>query len=467
MFVAINNKDKSAIYLDGVIKKACNNGEITPDFAMEILTLTNHRANIKKLVNSIKDICTTKESLMPYKDFILSCVDEREVSGDTLACLQEMAKMCGCEAEFDIANNKPKFFKDTDCIIEIIASLKDVKCITGKNNAKTGYFDANFVTLTDYDFGHLDEVRFKKGSKIDLFRIINLPKKFDVSGCSEVHLDCCDITKVKKLDFGEADVVYLNKCGLNNVADIKFKERSKVCLSNIIKLPKCLDVSMCDDVSFEFCDLANVERLKFNEAAKVSLFSMTGLPSEIDISMCDEVDFSCLDLAKVKEVKFKDGAKVKLRKVNNLPENLDVSICSEVSLIDYDLANIKEFKFKEDAAVSLDNVENLPEDLDFSKCSALSLGNCDLRGLKELKFKKGAKVFFNDTKLPEVLDLSMCSLVCFTGLNLGGVKEIKFKNKRQRKKFFSHISESQYKGEVVYTDDLRTKVLEIFGKGMA
>lgn len=466
MFVEIDNKDKSAIYIDGEIKKARGAGEITPDFAMYILSQTNHRSNIKTLVKAIKDSCLNTEQIKPYREFILSCVDEREVSGDTLACLQEMAKMCGCEAEFVDANNKPKFFKDTDCIIEIIESLKDVKCITGKNNAKTGYFDANFVTLTDYDFDHLDEVRFKKGSKIDLLRIRNLPKKFDVSGCSEVILNRCNLDKVKKIDFSNADFVYLSNCGEINVENVKFKAGSNVHLSEMKKFSKGLDLSVCDYVKLDFCDLAYVEKLDFKEGAKVELFYIKNMPSEIDVSMCDEVEFSYLDLANVKDIKFKDGAKVWLSNVSSLPEDLDLSMCDDVTLIGCDLGNIKDIKFKDGAKVRLDDVKGVPEDLDFSKCSALSLGNCDLKGLKELKFKKGAKVFFNDTKLPEVLDLSMCSFVSFSGHNFDGVKEVRFKNKWQRKKFFSDIDEQQFSGEVVYTGELKTKILEIFGKGM-
>ena len=108
MFVTIWNNNISAIKIEDMIQRTRNNGEITPEFAMEILSLTNHRSNIKKLVNSIKDICTTKEDILPYKEFILSCVDEREVSADTLACLQEMADLCECCEEFEKANKKTR-----------------------------------------------------------------------------------------------------------------------------------------------------------------------------------------------------------------------------------------------------------------------------------------------------------------------------------------------------------------------
>ncbi len=467
MFVEIENKDKSAIYIDGEIKKARGAGKITPDFAMYILSQTNHRSNIKTLVKAIKDSCLNTEQIKPYREFILSCVDEREVSGDTLACLQEMAKMCGCEAEFVDANNKPKFFKDTDYKrILFIEDIESFKTIIRKGDVEKVFFNTSFITLTDYDFHNLDGVKFKKGSTIDLLRIRNLPQNFDISGCSKVILNCCNLDNVKKIDFSNADFVYLSNCGEINVENVKFKAGSNVHLSEIKKFSKGLDLSMCDDVKLDFCDLAYVEKLDFKEGAKVELFHIKNMPSEIDVSMCDEVKFSYLDLANVKDIKFKDGAKVWLSNVSSLPEDLDLSMCDEVTLIECDLSNIKDIKFKDGAKVWLKDVEGLPEDLDLSVCNNVSLRNYDLRGIKELKFKKGASVHFSNMKLPDVLDLSMCSFVSFSGHNFDGVKEVRFKNKWQRKKFFSNIEEQQFSGEVVYTGELKTKILEIFGKGM-
>ena len=77
MFVAINNDQMDMLKVDELINRARdeNGGRISSECAMNILSKTNHLANIKKILDNIKDNCKTKEELMPYKEFILSCVD--------------------------------------------------------------------------------------------------------------------------------------------------------------------------------------------------------------------------------------------------------------------------------------------------------------------------------------------------------------------------------------------------------
>ena len=160
MFVAMDNRDKSAIKIEGLIQRTRNNGEITPEFAMEILSLTNHHANIKKLVNSIKNICTTKEDILPYREFILSCVDGREVEGEAFDNLREMAKLCGCENELEEANNKPKFYEKKDCDNAIVVStIEEFDALIGKNLKV--YFDADKVDLSKCDLSGVKEIKFK------------------------------------------------------------------------------------------------------------------------------------------------------------------------------------------------------------------------------------------------------------------------------------------------------------------
>ena len=243
MFVAINNVDKSAIYLDGVIKNARNAGEITPEFAMEILAKTNHRSNVKKLVGSIKDICKTKEELLPYREFILSCVDGRDVSGEAFDNLCEMAKLCECEEEFDKANNKPKFYEKFDC--------------------------TNVVYVT------------------------NARQYEELEG------------KGLRVFWDEPDLVRLYGCDLSKVKELKFNARNIVltCAKN---LPEVLDLSVCDDVDLSASDFSGVKDLKFKDGAKVRLYKAKNLPHNLDLSMCDYVSLGDCDLSQVEELKFKD-----------------------------------------------------------------------------------------------------------------------------------------------------------------
>ena len=82
MFVAINNTDMGLSDIEKWIKTARddNGGIISPEFAMEILSKTNHLGHIKKVLRNIKDNCVTPEKIAPYREFILSCVDGREMS---------------------------------------------------------------------------------------------------------------------------------------------------------------------------------------------------------------------------------------------------------------------------------------------------------------------------------------------------------------------------------------------------
>ena len=87
MFVAIDNKNMDALKVEEWINhtRDANGGVISPEFAMEILTKTNHFAHIKKTINYIKKSCTDEkgelvtDKVLAYKDFILSAVDEREM----------------------------------------------------------------------------------------------------------------------------------------------------------------------------------------------------------------------------------------------------------------------------------------------------------------------------------------------------------------------------------------------------
>ena len=151
MFVLINNTDMDINAVEKWIKTArdANGGVISPEFAMEILGKTNHLGHIKKVLKNIKSKCATPEKMAPYKEFILSCVDGREMSGEAMDMLKEMADLCGCKDELEIINNKPKRYSRTDC----------------------------------------------EGV------MVKLPENLDLSQSSKVHLNECDLSDIKKIKF--------------------------------------------------------------------------------------------------------------------------------------------------------------------------------------------------------------------------------------------------------------------------
>ena len=356
MFVAINNVDMNINDVEKWIKTArdANGGVISPEDAMEVLSKTNHLGHIKKVLRNIKDNCVTPEKIAPYREFILSCVDSREMSGEALKMLQEMAKLCGCEDELESSNNKPKFYGKFDCNNTLVVKSKEEFEALRGENLKV-YFDADYVNLGCCDLSGVKELKFREGAEVNLSGAKNLPKDLDVSMCSRLWLHECDLE------------------GLN----LKFREGAEVILSSAENLPKDLDVSMCSRV--------DLERAK-------------NLPKDLDISQCSVVDLSYCDLEGL-NLKFKEGAVVNLYRAKNLPKNLDVSMCSKVELRMCDLEGLN-LKFREGAVVNLVVAKNLPKDLDVSMCDEVNLRYCDLSGVKEIKFKdeKQEEKFMKDAE---------------------------------------------------------------------
>ena len=136
---------------------------------MEILGKTNFYGHIKTVLKNIKENCKTKEDILPYKEFILSCVDRREMSEQAMVDLQEMAKLCGCEEEFDEANDKVKIYEVKDCEnadVKIIKTKKELEALEGEDLRV--FFDADEVDLSSCWLKRVKSLKFRKGVKVDL-----------------------------------------------------------------------------------------------------------------------------------------------------------------------------------------------------------------------------------------------------------------------------------------------------------
>ena len=211
MFVAINNKDMDFLAVDAWINRtrdASENKLISPEFAMEVLSKTNHFANIKKVLMNIKDKCTTREQLAPYKEFILSCVDGRVMSGEALAMLQSMARICNvvrCVEELKQTNYKRKLYGVFDCVGVTIKSIEELKDL--KRDDLIVYYDSAEclkINLSGCNLGGVKEIRFKDGVRVDFSHAYNLPKKLDVSMCNSISLHWCDLSGVQYIKFRDA-----------------------------------------------------------------------------------------------------------------------------------------------------------------------------------------------------------------------------------------------------------------------
>ena len=409
MFVAIDNIDMDVFKVEEWIKtnRDANGGVISPEFAMEILTKTNHFAHIKKVLKNITKACLDEngelvaDKVLAYKEFILSAVDRREESPQAMAVLQELAETGGFKDEFDKTNDKVKIYELKDC-----------------------------------ENVNVETVRFEEQLK--------------------------SLANAGKRVFYDADKLDMSYCNLGFIKNVKFREGATAGIQGAYMLPKELDLSMCSKVDFIDCNFEGVEKLKFREDTCVNLWGSYHLPQDLDVSMCACVFLSECDLYGI-NLKFKEGTEVHLRKAMHLPKDLDVSMCSIVDLSGCNLLGIN-LKFKEGADVDLCRATNLSKELDFSMCSKVDLMGCNLEGI-ELKFREGTEVHLRKaTHLPKELDLSMCSQVNLAECDLTGVEKIKFKDRKQKREFMKEAK--NFSGEVEYEETTIGKIGKVFNKEM-
>ena len=337
MFVEINNTEMNAQKVDEWIKltRRANGDVLSPEFALEILSKTNHIANIKTVLKNIKAQCVDEskklvpEKVAPFREFILSCVDGREQSEMTMADLRELAGLCGCKEELEKLNKKEKVYSKTDCdnTIIVINKFEDLKEHLSENNLSV-LVDADEFNVEAEYMGNISKLKFKKPTKVEMY-CLACPKKMDFSNCPDVSLAWSDLWDVK---------------------EIKFMEGSEVFMQMVKNLPARLDFSNCSFVNLSSCDFKGVESIRFRKGCELKLIGARRLPEVLDLSKCSIVDLSEADLSGVKEIKFMKGANVKLSRARNLPAVLDLSLCDEVEgLCSSDILAVKTFKFKNKA----------------------------------------------------------------------------------------------------------------------
>ena len=332
MFVAIENEGMNAFQVDGWIKRARNEngGLISPKLAVEVLSKTNHFANIKMLMKNINKL--PDEEKKKYKDFVLACVDCREQTPETMETLRSLADVCGVLDEFEEVNKKSKIYDEYELgktvVVKSVDEFKKRRCgdLRDVTDLKI-YFDCDEVSSLGCDFDNVVELRFAEGTDVQLKCAKNLPSKLDVSKCSKVNL---------------------SHCNLLHVTELSFAEGAEVDLSHSTNMPSKLDVSRCSKVYLYKGDLLFVGKLSFAEGAEVNLESAINITSQLDVSKCSKVNLYRGDLIRVKkELKFREGAEVDLRCTSIRSEVLDVSMCSKVDLRECDLSNVRELKFKD------------------------------------------------------------------------------------------------------------------------
>ncbi len=268
MFVKIDNY-KNVYDVDTLIKNARNNGNLSPEFAMDVLRMGNYYGNIKKLARIIDGF--DKNKWEEYKEFVLSCVDGREISDETRGILLNMAKHCGFEEEFNKIDKKEKVYDAKRC--------------------KVCYRKGKYIQedLSDFD------VLYHEHDYDVCVWDSKLPKRVDFSSCKGgVDFDMTDCSKVKKFSFAD------------NYGEIRFINiGSSINNGRRGAFPKVLDLSQANRVTFDRCDFEGVEEIKFKHGSVVTFLFTSNHPKKLDFSMCSDLEGD-FHANKVDEIVFKD-----------------------------------------------------------------------------------------------------------------------------------------------------------------
>ncbi len=353
MFVAIDNTEMNVYQVDKWIKdtRNANRDIITPEFAMEVLSKTNHLANIKMVLKNIRENCDTPEKIAPYREFILSCADGREMSEQAIDMLQEMAKLCGCEDELETINNVKKLYsnkdvkgvivRDLDKLNEALNSGAPVFIDVDKNNAKSCFMAMNgiavhscFVSIQNKDFSNVKAIRAKGIGSLGFKSVTNLPTKLvldDVYGIKVMESSWAD----------GADVLDIRDCGSLLIEECK-------------NVPENIDASNCKTVAFKKIDLSNWDKIKFGDDVDLRIQLCKNVPESFDVSFVSRLGIYGTDISKAKDLRFRDGANVVMDDarigfnteiVTVVPESLDFSNCDKVTFNARPL-EVKEVRFK-------------------------------------------------------------------------------------------------------------------------
>ena len=292
MFVAINNKDMNIYNVDEWIKniRNANDGIISPEFAMDILSKTNHLANIKVVLKNIKEKCATPEKIAPYKEFILSCVDGREMSPQTLENLNELADLCGSKDELEKINKKYKYYDTKACEKNVaVSSQEELEALTGTD------LDVLFVQekedehdqymILDVDFAGIKKLRFNELANIHIQGGKNFPKDMDFSNCW---------------------AILINFATFNGDENIKWASISD--MSSVGNIPVNTDLSKCRSVKLDYCNFCKDGELKLGGVCDIV---GTYFPKKTDLSKCSGI-YSELPISfvGVEEVKFKNKSQI-------------------------------------------------------------------------------------------------------------------------------------------------------------
>jgi hypothetical protein len=211
MFVEINNTELKTWAIHYLIARNEHESRevVSPEFALEVLSKTNHSGNIKRMIYDISSECKTKEELMPYKEFILSCVEGREQSEKVKSILCKQASVCGFLDEFVAADSKPKLYGSMSASGVTVHSKEELEAIEGKGQSV--YYAGDVAKLDGVDLSKFYDVKFIEGCSVEFGARTKLPYKLDVSLCSDVKFGLCNLASLGSVTIDKSQSSILEK----------------------------------------------------------------------------------------------------------------------------------------------------------------------------------------------------------------------------------------------------------------
>ena len=304
MFVEINNTDMDVFLVEKWINETrdANGGVISPEFAMEILTKTNHFAHIKKVINHIKLKNKTVEEISPYKEFILSCVDGRKQEGLSLQTLQKIADDCGFREEFEEVNSKqPKVYGKDDCDAVVVNDIEDFKDNLKGKKRIIAIITSSISSFRCYneDFNKVERLVVAQNNVIDFVNINNLPQKLNFASSDFVTVKQSDCSKVKEVIIKDDACVRFVDCkGFTgsydfsqaleiDLADSDFSKAQYVKLGNTsfvsgTIMPEIVDMTCCGglndvDVDYSHTKTCILKKNSFYEERIIPVLKAKGI----------------------------------------------------------------------------------------------------------------------------------------------------------------------------------------------
>lgn len=300
-----------------------DNGCITPEFAMECLSKTNHVGNMRFIARNISAL--DEHEWINYKDFVLEAVERRAQVDEVFAIFMEMAKRGNYLEQFILAHQKEKIYGINDKVY--FNKDEDLEC----------------VDLRDYDAmvsGTIDWLTIKE--------TVKLPKAVILNNVYMLRLHHVDLDSCKSIVFE-----YDKSAGI----------KGTFCMQECQNLPKSLDLSTFRQVDICHCDLKNVEEIKFGNSLSVKLYDVKNYPKKLDFTGTKIVLLDDCDFSGVKKITFGECEEVDLSGAKGLPKVLDFSKCKRLIFDGCDFEGVETIfiKDEDDAMIIRDgiNFENV------------------------------------------------------------------------------------------------------------